>query len=129
MASVEFAFIVPIIILIVLGTYDIGNYVLQEMKLTEAAQAGGQYAVAYPSDNAGTTCAVQLVLCPNVTTGRCPGAASCPLPAITISGPSTSGSGANTETTVTITLTQAYTPVLLINVLTSLTASDVVRVQ
>lgn len=128
-ASVEFAFVLAAMIVVLLASYDLGNYVLQEMKLTEAAQAGGQFAIAYPSDAAGITCAVQSVLCPNGPTGQCPDTASCPLPTISVTGPSTDGSGTNTALFVTVALTQAYTPVLLTTVLTSTNASYVVRIQ
>jgi Flp pilus assembly protein TadG len=47
-ASIEFAIVTALIITIVLGTYDLGGYVLQQMALAEAAYAGGQDAVSYP---------------------------------------------------------------------------------
>ncbi len=47
-ASIEFAIVMSTLSVIVMGTYDIGNYELQQTQLAEAAAAGGQDAVAYP---------------------------------------------------------------------------------
>jgi Flp pilus assembly protein TadG len=132
-ASLEFAMTMGAIIVIVLGTYDVGNYVLQEMKLTEAVDVGGQYAVSYPADTNGMKTAVAAALpaswtvaatpvmnCKCATGGTetdadCTVMPVCPL-------------GQTTERFITITLTRAYSP-LLIGALTSTTASYVARVQ
>jgi Flp pilus assembly pilin Flp len=126
-ASVEFAVIVAVITVIVLSTYDISSFVLQQMKVADAAHVGGQYAVSYPLDSAGMRCAVEGVFCPGVgyssLGGGCTGAA-CPLPDITITGPTFSGS----QVFVTITVTKPYTP-FLIGSLTSTSASYVARIK
>jgi Flp pilus assembly protein TadG len=63
-AAIEFGITMAIIVVVVLGTYDIGNYVLQQMKLADAAHVGGQYAISYPIDTAGAISAVDSVLPP-----------------------------------------------------------------
>ena len=56
--------VVPAILVILLGTFDVGNYVLQQTKLAEAANIGAQYAISYPLDTAGITSVVQTALPP-----------------------------------------------------------------
>jgi len=130
-ASVEFALVTSVIAVIVLCTYDIGSFVLQQTKMTEAAHVGTQYAVSYPLDATGLTCAIEGVFCPNVTYsslgGGCVGA-TCTLPTITVSAPSVTGTWPNSQVLITITVTQPFSPFLL-SFLTSTSASYVARVQ
>ena len=132
-AAIEFGITMAAILVIVLGTYDIGNYVLQQMKLADAAHVGGQYAISYPIDTAGATSAVDAVLPPawlddTTVTG----------PSMTCTcGSSGTGDAASCSATcptgqlqrfVTVTLTRNYAPLLVIG-LTQTTASYVVRIQ
>ncbi len=133
-ASIEFGAVMAAIIVIMLGTYDIGNYVLQQMKLQEAAQVGGLYSVSYPLDTAGTLAAVNDAL-PTGWVGS-----------VAITGPSMTcscgGSGTGDAATctaacptgqvtrfVTVSLQRDYTPLLLTTVLTSTTATYVAQIQ
>jgi len=136
-ASIEFAVIMPVILLILLGTYDVGGFVLQEMKLAEAANAGGQSAISYPpSDTAVTpsgqgtgmnaaylTQAIQAALPQGWTVGV----------DVTVISSMTclNGCAPPPERVVTIQLTRPFTPLLPLfsGVLTSTSATDVVRVQ
>lgn len=135
-ASIEFGVVMGAIVVIVLGTYDIGNYVLQQMKLADAAHVGGQYEVSYPGDTANMTLAVNAVLPPAWITD------------VTVTGPTMSCKCASggvetaadcsanpvcpldqtTERFMTLTLTRPYTP-LLVRGMTSTSASFVARVQ
>lgn len=134
MASIEFGVVMAAIVVIVLGTYDIGNYVLQQMKLSEAAEVGGQYSISYPLDTAGAISAMDAALPTDWISD------------VSVSGPSmtctcaTSGIGdaASCSTTcptgpveryVTITLQRNYAPLLLVKILTSTSASYVARIQ
>jgi hypothetical protein len=47
-AAIEFAVIAPVILLILFAAYNIGSVVQQQIKLTELASTGGQYAMSYP---------------------------------------------------------------------------------
>jgi Flp pilus assembly protein TadG len=133
-ASIEFGAIMACIVVIVLGTYDIGNYVLQQMKLEEAATVGGLYSVSYPLDTSGTLAAVNDAL-PTAWVGG-----------VAITGPSmtctcgTSGTGDAATCTascptgqvarfVTVSLQRNYTPLLLTTILTSTTATYVAQIQ
>jgi len=131
-ASIEFGVVMAAIVVIVLGTYDVGNYVLQQMKLAEAANVGGQYLVSYPTDTAGMTTALDNAVPPAWVSD------------VTVTGPSmtcTCGSaGIGDAATcavpcpsgiarfMTITLQRNYTPLLVVG-LTSTSASYVARIQ
>jgi Flp pilus assembly protein TadG len=55
-APVEFAFIVPVILLLALGTYDAARYALLHQKVVSAARAGAQYGAfdqSFAGDLAG----------------------------------------------------------------------------
>lgn len=141
-AAIEFSVVMAAIVVIVLGTYDIGNYVLQEMKLADAAHVGGQYAISYPSDTAGMTEAVNAALPPawisaiGSPTITCACGTSSPTDQVVCSAPCPAG---EPERFVTITLQLNYTllsytplnyaPLLLTNILTPPSATYVARVQ
>lgn len=61
-AAAELALIVPVLILLLLGTVDVAGVLYQRMKLDSAARAGVQYALAFPSDSTGITAATRLAL-------------------------------------------------------------------
>ena len=114
--------------MIVLGTYSIGGYVLQQMKLADAAHVGGQYLISYPQDTAGMTSAINAMLpwtdvtITTTRSGATAGQVAVPCTANFVCPPGT------TERFATVTLTRAFTP-LLITGLTSTSATYVARVQ
>jgi Flp pilus assembly protein TadG len=134
-SAVEFGATVPVLVVIVLGTYDLGNLVQMRMKLSEAAFAGGQYAVAFPSDSTGIATTIRAAL-PSGWTD------------VAISGPTTACScwsggaeaasscasdpvcptGQVVQRSVTLGLTKPYSPLLVMS-LTSISASYVARIQ
>ena len=133
-ASIEFGIVMTAIVVVVLGTYDIGNYVLQQMKLADVAHVGGQFAVSYPLDTTGATTVMDAALPPAWVND------------VTITGPSITCACANggaeadcsaspicplgdsTERFITVTVQRAYSA-LLVPGLTSTSATYVVRVQ
>ena len=132
-ATIEFGMVMAAIVVIVLGTYDTGNYLLQQMKLSEAAEVGGQYAVSYPLDNAGALSAVDAALPTDWISD------------VTVTGPSMTctcessgiGDAPTCSTTcptgaieryVSVTLQRNYSP-LLVKSLTSTSATYVARIQ
>jgi len=52
---VEYALIVPILLMLVLGTIDIANLVFSYDTISNAAREGARYGVIHPSDTAGIT--------------------------------------------------------------------------
>jgi Flp pilus assembly protein TadG len=131
-ASIEFGMIMAAIVVIVLGTYDVGNYALQQMNLAEAANVGGQYPVSYRTDTAGMTTTVDNAVPPAWISD------------VTVTGPSMSctcgSAGIGDAATcsvpcpsgiarfMTVTLQRNDTPLLVVG-LTSTSASYVARIQ
>ncbi len=135
-SAVEFGVTVPVIVLILTATYDIGNLVQMRMKLSEAAYAGGQYAVAFSDSNSGVLAAVNAALpagwtdvtmsgptsvCTCWSAGGGEAAASCASDPVC-------PTGQVLQRTLTLSLTKPYTPLMMIS-LTSISASYVARVQ
>ncbi|MFH5925642.1 TadE/TadG family type IV pilus assembly protein [Roseomonas xinghualingensis] len=101
-SALEFAFVAPILALLVMGGIDLGNAVQQTLRLEAAARAGAQYAFSRPDDANGITAAIRANLqgwsditiplpakvcrCPNGNTVPCQGS-SCgnDVPAIYVS--------------------------------------------
>ncbi|MFC0408551.1 TadE/TadG family type IV pilus assembly protein [Roseomonas elaeocarpi] len=61
-AAVEFALVAPVMILLLLGGFDLANAFAQSMRLQSAAQAGAQYAAAYPTADSDIVAAVRANL-------------------------------------------------------------------
>ncbi len=57
-AVVEFALILPLLILLMVGLFDFGVGFWQYMQVQAAAEAGAQYATLHPDDTAGIAAAV-----------------------------------------------------------------------
>jgi Flp pilus assembly protein TadG len=57
-AAVEFAFMIPLLSLMVVSVTDIGLAVYRKMQVEDAAQAGAQYAIARGFDTSGISSAV-----------------------------------------------------------------------
>lgn len=137
-SAIEFAVTVPAIVVIVLGTFDLGNLIQQKMKLDEAVHAGGIYAMSFPINTSGIQTAVAAALptgwrndvvvgspsmtCACWTAGGGEIAADCTTTQIVCSG-------AITERFVTVTATKPFTPLLLIGLANSVSATYVARIQ
>lgn len=80
-AALEFALMAPILLVMIMGIYDVGRAMSDTMRLETAARAGVEYALRAPSDSAGiqnaaltTLQAVSgAVVDPAVMTCSCPG--------------------------------------------------------
>ncbi len=135
-SAIEFGAVVPVIALILTATYDLGNLVQMRMKLSEAAYAGGQYAVAFPSNASGISAAITAALpagwsdvtitgpttvCTCWTAGGGEAAASCASDPVC-------PTGQVLQRTITLSLTKPYSPLMMVS-LTSISASYVTRVQ
>lgn len=57
-SAIEFAMIAPIMAILMLGAYDLGNAVQQQIQLQEGVRAGGAYAINRPTDVNGIQNAV-----------------------------------------------------------------------
>lgn len=70
-AAVEFAIVAPALLLLMLGCFDIGNYIQTSLRLERAARAGAQYAVANSTDMAAVQARV-IAAWPELTTANVP---------------------------------------------------------
>ncbi|WP_207536578.1 TadE/TadG family type IV pilus assembly protein [Sabulicella rubraurantiaca] len=127
-AAIEFAFVAPILALVLMGVMDLGSALQQKQRLTAAAQAGAAYALTHPADSTGIQAAVNRLLggwsgvtvtvpapvceCPGVV-----GPVNCDTVCLT-----------GRQTYVSITLTRSFTPLLLRN-LSEVSANVVLRLQ
>src|SRR6202051_2231434 len=57
-SAIEFAMIAPIVVMLMLGAYDLGNAAQQQIALQEAVRTGGQYAIHFPTTPTGVWTAV-----------------------------------------------------------------------
>lgn len=106
---VEFAFFMPILLIMLAIAFDFGMAMYDNMSLKEAARAGVQYAMANPTDAAGLTQAVAD------STGMSPAdltvtsSISCQCPDGTAVDCSGSCAGGATETYATVVVKEPYT--------------------
>lgn len=61
-AAAEFALVATALLIFVLAILDIGGAVYQRMVLQQAARAGGQYAISFPTQSAGIKSVIQSAL-------------------------------------------------------------------
>jgi hypothetical protein len=52
--SIEFALVLPFLLLLVMGAYDFGRGFTEKLRLNSAARAGAQYALAHYNKNTGS---------------------------------------------------------------------------
>jgi len=110
-ATAEFAVLLPLLAALVLGAFDVAQFVETSLRLERAARAGAQRAIADPSDMAAVQAAV-IAAWPALTTAdvplpaqfcECAGAAA----ACTASCPS------GRVTTITVTARRQLSPLLI----------------
>jgi Flp pilus assembly protein TadG len=70
-AAAELAVVAPVLLLLLLGTLDIGNYLQTSIRLERAARAGAQYAAASSADMAAIQARV-IAAWPELTTADVP---------------------------------------------------------
>jgi Flp pilus assembly protein TadG len=136
-SAIEFGMVLPVIVVIILGTYDVANLVQTTAKLNDALHAGGQYAVSFPGDTTGmqtviqdalptgwadVTIAAPVMNCACAAGGGGEAAASCDATPIC-------PLGETTERYITLSATQPYSALLLYSLIPSISASYVARVQ
>jgi Flp pilus assembly protein TadG len=81
-ALVEFAIILPVMLVILLGIIDLGRVFYTYESLANAAREGARYCSLYPGDSSGTTARVTAELYPNLTPSSistCPDQSSGPV--------------------------------------------------
>ena len=134
-SAIEFGVVLPVIAAIILGTYDLGNLVQSQLKLSDALHAGGLYAMSYPTAFGGMQTAVTAALPATWTdvtvplpTARCACWTAGAEATADCSANPICPSGSINERFVTLTASRPITPLLLVN-FTSVNALYVARVQ
>ena len=141
-SALEFAAIAPIMLMLMLGAYDLGNAAQQQIDLQEAVRSGGAYAMNHSTDVSGIQNVVSNSLpsgwtltnpggvaavacsCLNTSTGAVTNLAGC-----TTTNFDTCASGSGLL--VSVTATMAYTALtpLLANAIPNNSATYVTRFQ
>jgi len=111
--AAEFAVVVPVLVLLLVGIFDYGWAVGLSTKLNSAARAGLQYAMKHPTDSAGITYAAQNATSDTTMTVGAP-ALFCTCGSSTATPvPCTSTcAGTTLRYYVSLTTTQSYTPLV-----------------
>lgn len=66
-AAVEFAFLAPVVLLLLAGATDLGRAIDSSIRLENAARAGAQFALRAPNDTAGIRAAAEAGAGPGAT--------------------------------------------------------------
>lgn len=113
-SAIEFAIIAPVMLLLMLGAYDLGNRAQQEIQLQQAVRSGGLYAAYRPTDVSGIQTSVSDALptgwslnSPATVVCGCVAGAAFPSPSCTAANLDTC-TGAGAAKLVTITATMSY---------------------
>lgn len=113
---IEFALVMPILFLLLVGMLDLGRFGLQKSAMLQGAQAGGQYALVAYSETANINSTAQSatgltgVTATNTVFCECVSGTS-----VTCS--TTCGSGQTLKRYVTVTTTKAFSSVLSVSTL------------
>lgn len=61
-AAAEFALIAPIMVVCLVAVYDLGRTLQQNIRLNQAVEAGGMFAIYFPRDSAGMSSVVSAAV-------------------------------------------------------------------
>lgn len=107
-SAAEFAVVAPILVLLLFGTYDLGNAIQLSMQLERAARAGAQYAAVSPGNaddiRQATANALPGLAADVTVTYKCDG---------TVIGSPTAPCPSGSALTVTVTAERSLSPLLL----------------
>ena len=95
---VEFGLVLPMLLLLMLGTLDLGRAFFDYIQMRNAAYEGARYASRFPTDTTGTLSKISQHGVPSSTT-------------VTITFDPTSCCTAGQTATVTVQLTHTFTPI------------------
>jgi Flp pilus assembly protein TadG len=122
----EFAVAAPVLVLLLLGAYDVANVIQLSLRLERAARAGAGYAVVNPSNLAAVQSAV-IAAWPSLTSAEVPlPVLACECAGAAAACTATCASGL--VKTITITARRSVSP-LLLSGMSEGTGSAVVRIR
>ena len=127
-AALEFGILASLLIVLLLGGFDVANALQQSIRLRQAVEAGSVYAVQYPGNSSGITSAIQAAL-PQGWNGTAAISCSCVSSSGTASAapscPATCASG-SLQSLMTLSVTMPFSPWLLAS-LTQVSATNVIQ--
>jgi Flp pilus assembly protein TadG len=115
-SAAEFGIIAPVMVLLVAGLADIGAAMQQAIRLENAARAGAQFAMSFPSNQAGIAAAAAAALgsagagatvVASAPFCACPGGGDA-----TVACEGTPCAGAPSGTYVTVTVTRPFSAIV-----------------
>ncbi len=127
-AAVEFAVILPVLAVALMGTIDLGSAIQQALRLEAAARAGAQYAMSTPTDQAGIESAVRNALTGWDDVTVQPAAMSCVCPGSGAVSCSSTTCGPAVQRYVSIVVTRSFSGLLLAD-LTTLQGDMTLRIR
>ena len=136
-AGVEFALMLPALVLFAVGTVDVGALAYQQAEVEEAAQAGARYAMANPTATVDTIAGVVTSETTSMTVSASPYPAQgyyCDAGGSLSSVPSMTSTCANgvVGSYVTVSAQATYAPIVAwggLSMPSSLSSQTMVRVQ
>ena len=130
--AVEFAVAAPVLLILLSGMVDLGLALDQSSSLSNAARAGAQYAIRFPSDTSGITQVVAKAMNADPSDLTVNANLSCECPGGSAVACTDVCSGASPKSYMTVSVSMPYTsplPTGLIFGVTSLSSSAVFRVN
>jgi Flp pilus assembly protein TadG len=144
-SAVEFAFIAPVLAVILFAMVDVGGAAFQYIELVQALSAGSAYAMNHSSDTSGIKAAVTAALpsgWTNVTVGAplyfcmnsanscsSPPASSSPIPASTCCPNGNCASSASSGQAIYLTASRPNSSIILSSIGTKLNVCEIARFQ
>ncbi|MDF3073413.1 MAG: hypothetical protein K0S54_1080 [Alphaproteobacteria bacterium] len=108
---VEFALVLPLLALLLVGMVDFGRGMAISMTLESAARSGAEYGGLFPQDGAGVTTAITEALGPGLTADAVSAVPQCRCAGAVVDC-STVCNGGGAEMYLTVRVDYAYSPIL-----------------
>jgi Flp pilus assembly protein TadG len=113
---IEFALVLPVLFLLLVGMLDLGRYGLQKSSMLQGALAGGQYGLVAPDESANINTTAQNATGLTGVTATSAKFCEC-VSGTTVSCSATCSGGATLKTYVTVTATKAFSSILSVTTL------------
>ena len=132
-AALEFGVVAGLLVILLLGVWDLGNAAQQEIRMQEALRAAAEYARSFPTNTTGISAAITAALpsdWTNVTVATPVDSCACWAPGTgtTASSNCSCPSGTTLARFLTLAASRPFSA-MLIQSLTSISASYVLRYQ
>lgn len=109
---IEFALVLPVLCLMLVGGFDIGRYAWQKSAIVQGARAGAQYGVFHPDDTANIQTTAQNASGLTGVTATSTKFCECTAGTSISCSTTTCSGGGSPKTYVTVSTSRAYSPVM-----------------